>query len=153
MQDNLAAVESQLGRPTSSASYASYASPALTSMRSGTPASFDADAPAEAPPLLERLSTPPPSQSLLQRLGSPAPSSPPLPRSVYSRGSSPSRETSAGSTSWDCRRLFASLKIEPRLPGFLCFGVSGITGLEEEELGEELADGSTIDFERSRDCF
>ena len=64
--------------------------------------------------------------------------------------SSKSLDTSAGSTSWDCLRLVESLNIEPRRPGFLCFGVSGMTGLEDEELGVGLPVGSTIDLERSR---
>ena len=64
--------------------------------------------------------------------------------------SSKSLDTSAGSTSWDCLRLVESLNIEPRRPGFLCFGVSGMVGLEEEELGVGLPEGSTNDFERSR---
>ena len=66
--------------------------------------------------------------------------------------SSPSleMETSAASTSWDCLRLPASLKMEPRRLGFLCFGVSGRAGLEEEELGVGLPAGSTIDLDLSR---
>ena len=48
--------------------------------------------------------------------------------------SSPSlrTETSPGSTSWDCLRLPASLNIDPRRLDFLCFGVSGGAGLEED---------------------
>ncbi len=64
--------------------------------------------------------------------------------------SSKSLETSAGSTSWDCLRLLESLNIDPRRPGFLCFGVSGSAGLEDEELGVGLPAGSTIDLDLSR---
>lgn len=35
----------------------------------------------------------------------------------------------------------------------MCFGVSGTIGLEDEELGVGLPEGSTMDLERSRDCF
>lgn len=63
--------------------------------------------------------------------------------------SSPSLQTSPTSTSCDCLRLLESRNIDPRRLGFLCFGVSGITGLEEE-LGVGLPAGSTMDFDRSR---
>ena len=66
--------------------------------------------------------------------------------------SSPSlrTETSPGSTSWDCLRLPASLNIDPRRLDFLCFGVSGGAGLEEEELGVGLPAGSSMDLDLSR---
>ena len=67
-----------------------------------------------------------------------------------SSGPSSSQEMSAGSTSWEALRLPTSLKMEPRRPGFLCFGVSGTTGEDEDEEGVGLPAGSTIDLERSR---
>ena len=68
---------------------------------------------------------------------------------VSSGVSSPSRDMSAGSTSWEPLRVATSLKMEPRRGGFLCFGVSGMGG-EDEVLGVGLPEGSTMDFERSR---
>lgn len=69
-----------------------------------------------------------------------------------SGASSPSlkTDTSLGSTSWDCLRLPASLNIDPRRLDFLCFGVSGGTGLDEEELGVGLPEVSSMDLDLSR---